>query len=212
MRSLIIFITFALIFNGCGKKVNEKTKSAPKKVSTEQYLQEASVKIIDHFSKQLKEELTKALNDGDTAQAISICQTKAPEISELNSIPDLWKIRRISEKYRNPKDKPNGYEKEILLKFIDSTQNLTYLTNWSQTDSNKVFHYYKPIRVSQLCLKCHGQKNDLDLQVVQVLKNKYPNDKAIGYQIGDLRGIYVVDIEWPQAKNAIKNLMADTLR
>ncbi|NOY87984.1 MAG: DUF3365 domain-containing protein [FCB group bacterium] len=211
MRSLIIFITFVLLFNGCGKKVSEKTKTAPKKISTEQYLQEASVKIISHFSTQLKQELTQALNNGDAAKAISVCQTKVPEISELNSITDLWKIRRVSEKYRNPKDKPNDYEKEILIKLIDSTQNLTYLTKWSQTDSNKVFHYYKPIRVSQLCLKCHGQKNDLDPQVIQVLKDKYPHDKATGYQIGDLYGMYVVDIEWPQAKDAIKNLMRDSL-
>ena len=44
----------------------------------------------------------------------------------------------------------------------------------------------KAIRVSAPCLTCHGSEIEQDIQ--DELKKLYPEDKATGYQAGDLRG------------------------
>jgi hypothetical protein len=51
---------------------------------------------------------------------------------------------------------------------------------------------YKPLMIKkQVCLKCHGDisKNP---KLAQKIATIYPNDKATGYKMGDLRGAIVV--------------------
>jgi hypothetical protein len=38
------------------------------------------------------------------------------------------------------------------------------------------------------CLGCHGTVENIGPDVKTVLNNKYPDDKATGYQMDDLRG------------------------
>ena len=48
----------------------------------------------------------------------------------------------------------------------------------------------KAIPTAAVCLKCHG--TELTADVVDALNNAYPEDKATGYQEGDIRGAFVV--------------------
>jgi hypothetical protein len=52
--------------------------------------------------------------------------------------------------------------------------------------------YYKPIVINnEACLKCHGGL-DVNSPLAKAIKTTYPEDKAIGYKMGDLRGMVVV--------------------
>ena len=49
--------------------------------------------------------------------------------------------------------------------------------------------------IGPLCLKCHGQiSNGLDSSAYEVIQQRYPSDRAIGYSLGDLRGMW--SIRW----------------
>lgn len=48
-----------------------------------------------------------------------------------------------------------------------------------------------------MCLQCHGKKESLAESVNSKLTKLYPNDKAIGYGINEIRGIW--SIEFPIA-------------
>ena len=48
--------------------------------------------------------------------------------------------------------------------------------------------YLKPILVQAPCLSCHGPFEQIGPDVKQILQTKYPDDKATGYQLDDLRG------------------------
>ena len=63
------------------------------------------------------------------------------------------------------------------------------------TEGNgKILAYY-PIETNEMCLKCHGMPNKtIDAASMAAIKNKYPNDKAIGYKINEIRGIFVVEM------------------
>ena len=46
--------------------------------------------------------------------------------------------------------------------------------------------------------------------VYQTIKKHYPMDKATGYTDGDLRGMYIVKVVWPEGKEfALKLLTGD---
>lgn len=42
------------------------------------------------------------------------------------------------------------------------------------------------------CLKCHGGAEDIAGGTRAVLAEKYPRDRATGYQLGDLRGMWKI--------------------
>ena len=51
-----------------------------------------------------------------------------------------------------------------------------------------VFQTNKPILVQAPCLNCHGSREQIVPEVLQIIDKRYQNDKAVNYQIGDLRG------------------------
>jgi Fe-S cluster biogenesis protein NfuA len=59
----------------------------------------------------------------------------------------------------------------------------------------KTVNYIKPIVTEGICLSCHGSENTISDNVKQILSKKYPEDKAVGYSIGDLRGIISISKE-----------------
>ena len=50
--------------------------------------------------------------------------------------------------------------------------------------------YYRRINVEASCLACHGGKGSRP----EFVKNKYPEDRAFDFNVGDLRGMYSVFI------------------
>jgi len=56
------------------------------------------------------------------------------------------------------------------------------------------FKYYKPITINKgVCLKCHGSLKNGALK--SAIQERYPLDKAMGYEMNDLRGAVVVTIK-----------------
>jgi len=69
-----------------------------------------------------------------------------------------------------------------------------------QAKEDGSFKLYSPIVMnSRYCKKCHGDKKLVDPKIRKIFEKKYPNDKAYGFQIGDLRGAVVV--EFPATKS-----------
>ena len=55
----------------------------------------------------------------------------------------------------------------------------------------KSFRYMKAIPTAGLCLTCHGAVIDPALE--QELKSLYPQDKARGFEVGDIRGAFTIE-------------------
>ena len=52
------------------------------------------------------------------------------------------------------------------------------------------FRYMKAIPTGELCLKCHGA--EIEPGVKAKLDELYPNDKARGFKLGDIRGAFTI--------------------
>lgn len=45
------------------------------------------------------------------------------------------------------------------------------------------------------CLKCHGNKtSDISVETLQSIEINYPQDLATGYAVGDLRGMWKIEL------------------
>jgi len=150
---------------------------------------------IKQFAGALQTELKTAMQAGGPVAAIGVCHTQAMPITAQVAAEHGIQLSRVSLKNRNPANVPNDWQVAVLKDF-DRQQaagkDITKLA-WSETvtvDNGQEFRFMKAIPTGDVCLKCHGSQ--LAPEVVQVLADIYPDDRATGYKVGDIRGAFVV--------------------
>ncbi len=144
--------------------------------------------IINEFKVELKQRLTAGMQEGGPANAIEVCAKQAPVITQQISTKYGVKLQRVSNKYRNPVNKPSAVQSEIIA-YLTSNASTTDVY-YKELDDNKSI-YARPIKTDAVCLVCHGES--LSDEVVNSLKQHYPNDLARGYKLGDIRGIFSLE-------------------
>ena len=102
-------------------------------------------------------------------------------------------IRTISERPRNPKNKPTPQELEVIEYFENYPREKEYFEQRSDYE----FFYAKPLYIQEACLKCHGKREES----VSFVAQKY--DKAYDYQVGDLRGLLTISMNKEEMVKAI---------
>lgn len=158
-------------------------------------LVEQAKKISQQFSSTLKQELMQAMADGGPVNAIAVCSSKAQPITEKVAKDNHVKLSHVSLKNRNPKNEPNDWQKVILKSFEErlangeEIQKLAY-AKIVETEGQKQFRFMKAIPTQGLCLTCHGE--NLAPELSQKIKQLYPQDKATGYKVGEIRGAIVI--------------------
>lgn len=55
--------------------------------------------------------------------------------------------------------------------------------------------YYRPIPLAATCLACHGAPQQIPPPVLAALRKIYPDDQAVNFHEGDLRGAVVVTFQ-----------------
>ncbi len=140
----------------------------------------------------LKGELQKAMKAGGPLAAIEVCQQKALPITQdvSNAQADGWIVRRTSAKLRNPANTPLTEQEAAHINSADFTADSEIL-EVVQKDGKPHHLYMKAINVNNpVCLNCHGA--DIKPELAAKINQLYPMDKATGYQLGDVRGAFVV--------------------
>lgn len=166
--------------------------SAADNAVPEQDLQEARA-VVKSFAGQLQAALKPAMKSGGPVSAIQICNHQAGPIAEAVSAESTWQVSRTALKVRNQSNQADAWELLVLQKFEqrkDSGEDIKTMEFSEVIVSNgkSVHRYMKAIPTGGLCLKCHGDQ--LDQAVSQSLKTLYPNDQAVGFSKGDIRGAF----------------------
>lgn len=159
----------------------------------EEKLSEEADKITQEFGQSLKLELVKGMSSGGAINAISVCYEKAPEIADSLSKDSGWKVARTSLKARNDNNKPDDWEKSVLIEFEKLKESGWEITSLSFSeiigqDGNKVFRFMKAIPTDAVCLTCHG--SNIKEDVAEKIQELYPGDLATGFKQGDIRGAF----------------------
>jgi len=139
--------------------------------------------------------LLNAINTKGTENALEFCSLKAIELTDSMSLALNAKIKRVSDKNRNPDNAANEEELKYILTAKDLlSKNQKPAPQLTEKDGRWVAYY--PILVDKMCLQCHGQKSvDIQPKTLSMIEKYYPTDKAFGYKENDFRGIWVVDMK-----------------
>lgn len=141
----------------------------------------------------VQDEVTKGSFHG----AIAACNEKAPKMAAAASQNTGWAIRRVSLKNRNPKAIPDSWEQAVLEDFdrrVSAGESPATMEKAEiVADGDKrTLRYMKALPTQKICLNCHGMPDQLVSEVKATLSQHYPNDKAIGYSEGQVRGALTV--------------------
>ena len=111
------------------------------------------------------------------------------DIANDFSLMTSYTLKQTSLNIRNPSNAPDEWERKILASFKSNKLQKGNGTGEIQDKGNtKVYRYLKPLYVTKPCLECHGAKEDIRPEISEFLEKRYPNDNALGYKEGDLRG------------------------
>ena len=143
----------------------------------------------------LGKNLLTAIKTRGTAEALSFCNERAAVLTDSMAMKLNAKVRRVSDKNRNP-DQAAGPEELAYIQYAHATlKEGNKPKPQIQEMGGKQVGYY-PIMTNAMCLQCHGDADkDIDPATLGKLKDLYPMDKAIGYGVNELRGIWVVEME-----------------
>jgi len=153
----------------------------------QQLVQQAQIKVKE-FGGALLHTVQSSMQAGGAEQAIQSCQLLAPQLANQAS-SNGWEVARTSLKVRNPANQPDAWEQQVLEKFAQQAVQGVAVSElkYAEFVEGKL-RYMQAIDIKQPCLACHGQQ--ISPQIQAKLTQLYPNDQAIGYQLGELRGAF----------------------
>lgn len=155
----------------------------------------ASRETVQEFMQTLKKELQAGMQEGGPVNAVSVCNLTAPAIASTYSARYGWDVGRTSLKPRNPANAPDAWERSVLESFEErkrAGEDPAKMEYYEVVDGDGAseLRYMKAIPTAGLCLACHGEQ--LDSIVKARLETLYPDDQALGYQVGDIRGAFTI--------------------
>ncbi|RLD61679.1 MAG: DUF3365 domain-containing protein [Bacteroidetes bacterium] len=156
--------------------------------------------IAKNLVKELQAELKAAIKDGGFEKAVNVCNLRAAPITEIaaNATDRKIEIKRTTNKFRNPLNAPDKFEKEALKYFdglISSGKPLPkFYIQKIEAGNSTIFNYYKPMKTGSNCLTCHGDPSMIKPDILKSISGLYPADKAIGYKENDFRGLIRITI------------------
>lgn len=142
--------------------------------------------------KSLGGQLKAALQSGGPVQAIIVCQQAALPLTTAAGEPfDGVTVRRTTLKPRNPANAPDDTDRRVLEAMARAEGAPEPVIEWE----NDAARFYRPLMMQEVCLNCHGDPASFSPELTQALAERYPNDLATGYALGDFRGVIRVDVE-----------------
>lgn len=139
--------------------------------------------------------LMTAIKEKGTEYAVDFCSTKAIHLTDSMSSVFNIRIKRVTDKPRNPQNKCNDTELTYIKDSKIKLANGEKLSSKLIESDNSVIAFY-PIETNKMCVQCHGTVGkEIKQTVYKKIKEKYPNDLATGYNENELRGIWVVEMD-----------------
>lgn len=170
------------------KKESKKVLSAEEKAN---YITNGKAIALHTFT-ALSGALSEKIQSGGIPEAIEYCNVAAYPLTD--SIASLYnaQVKRVSDKTRNPSNRPNSTELEVIAAYQNEIANGEKLKPVILEEDGMVY-FMAPILIKPMCLNCHGvPEKNISKDNLALIREKYPKDMAINYAEGDLRGIWSI--------------------
>lgn len=142
----------------------------------------------------LSSNLLAALTQGGPTNAVGFCSTRALPLT-VSAASDGASLHRISHRPRQPANRAQSNDLEVIRRFQAARRPGAGLNPVLTTNAAGQVSFYAPIILNTpLCLQCHGTPGvEVAEPTGTLLRQRYPMDEALGFKLGDLRGVWRVD-------------------
>jgi len=186
MRARWVLVSVAAALGACA---TPQAPPAPPDMTWVAQARQVSASVPPRLLGVLQEEIARGGPEG----AIAVCRDKAPALAREASQQSGWQIRRVSLRNRNPRAVPDAWEREALEDFDRRAAAGTPAMQLERAETvveggQRVQRYMRALPTLELCTQCHGPADALRPAVKARLAELYPQDRATGYKVGDIRG------------------------
>lgn len=151
--------------------------------------------MAQSLKKTLGEQLKAALTDGGPVNAITVCEQIAlPLTDSVSARHPNASVRRTALRWRNPVNAPDEAARAIMIDW-EAALASGAPAQPQVTRSGDETRVLLPILTESVCLKCHGDPQSFSPELTSSLEQLYPEDHAVDFNEGDLRGALVVTFE-----------------
>jgi hypothetical protein len=182
-------LSFAAVLGACSPR------SAPQELSDaegEAYLQRGQAIAQATFA-ALSARLQAALEEGGVPHAIQYCNLAALPLTDSLARAHHAEVRRRSERPRNPLNAPDAWEASIIREYAGMLESGETPAPLVGALDDGVVAFAAPIFLAPACLRCHGVVGEtVDQSDYAEIMRLYPEDKAVNYAAGELRGIWSI--------------------
>jgi len=190
-NTVLIFLCsiLTILLISCG---SIQTDQAPEEQGETLDYKEMGLEITSSAFAKLSSNLMEAMESGGVSEAVKYCHVEAYPLTDAVAEDYEVSIRRVSSRYRNFSNAPVDWEVDLLNHYeaysdpTAASDSLIFLEDGAVV-------YARPILLQGPCIKCHGTPGtDIADKDYALIKSLYPDDRAIGFAPGDLRGMWVV--------------------
>jgi hypothetical protein len=143
----------------------------------------------------LGKKLVQAITEKGPDGAVEFCNINALPLTDSISLAHGAKIRRVSDKPRNPLNKANEKELVFIAGFKKKLASGKAVEPILDTTDGQIDFYY-PITTNAMCLQCHGAPEEqIATSTLAILNKLYPKDMAQDYQVNEVRGIWAINFK-----------------
>lgn len=158
-------------------------------------IEEKGMEIAKTSQQTLGKNLKAQMEKNGISGALEFCNTAAIPITDSMATVHNAKLKRVSDKPRNPNNKADEIELQHIATFKKQLAEGEEINPIYTKQGNQI-EFYAPIITNGMCLVCHGTPGEeLEYTNLTNIKKHYPQDKAIGYEANEVRGIWSIAFE-----------------
>ena len=147
-----------------------------------------SIEALDRMRSTLAGSLLESERPVDQETFANVCRPVGQRAATL-SRENPWTVRQMAVRYRNPEHEADD-EARMIHRLMEDLRDLQAVWVRTRADETEAYRYFRRITVEESCLACHGERDDRP----DFVRERYPDDRAHGFRVGDLRGVYSVEV------------------
>lgn len=145
-----------------------------------------AVEAIDEMRSSLARTFSEGGAEADRETFRAVCRPVGRRARRVAG-EHGWQFEQLSRNHRVPAHAPDP-EAEAVLRRMEEDTGLSGVWRRTRLEGRSGWRYFRRIVVEPACLACHGAKEERPAFV----RRSYPEDRAYGFEVGDLRGAYAV--------------------
>lgn len=148
------------------------------------------------LQRRLGARLKAELAAGGAVAAISVCRDSAQFLTSQVAAQSRVQVGRTSHRLRSLANIPRDWARPYL-EAITLGQKAAAFRSVAVDLGDRV-GLLRPIPTQEICLQCHGDPGAFPPELALALRDAYPEDRATGFAVDDLRGVFWAEVPKPR--------------